>query len=107
MTPRPSRRSWRRPRPPPLRQPRRPPSPRPPADDAAAAVSRLYEGSIEGRAGLPGFPASVAGAALPVYGTRLMTTDLATLPGDDLDALRRDAAAELAAAADLRAWDAA
>ena len=34
-------------------------------------------------------------------------TDLAPPPGDDLDALRRDAVAELAAAADLRAWDAA
>jgi phenylalanyl-tRNA synthetase alpha chain len=37
-------------------------------------------------------------------------TDLATraaAAGDELDALRRDAAAELAAAADLRAWDAA
>jgi phenylalanyl-tRNA synthetase alpha subunit len=36
-----------------------------------------------------------------------MPTDLAPPPGDDLDALRRDASAELAAAADLRAWDAA
>ncbi|GAA0591761.1 phenylalanine--tRNA ligase subunit alpha [Craurococcus roseus] len=36
-----------------------------------------------------------------------MPTDLAPPPGDDLDALRRDAVSELAAAADLRAWDAA